>query len=278
LSNILYFPTRYFPAISGAEFYIQSIAEILYLKYNYGVNVYTSTAIDFKGLREPSGKIIKPGEKYYDNVNNLKITRFPVKYNVSLNDKLKVIQKFTSYKELELPEECLAEYLRNGPYLETLLEDLAHFPKVSFDLIHTSFFPYFNTILTLMLGNLTNKPTVCTPFFHFSNPRYLNKNYFEPLQKFDKIIACTNLEKKILSEKLSIPEEKIKVIPMGVNYKKFILPRKQTPKRFKFKQKYFKQNEKNYRMVLFCGYKNYEKGALSILKAIPYILKKYRKV
>jgi glycosyltransferase involved in cell wall biosynthesis len=31
-------------------------------------------------------------------------------------------------------------------------------------------------------------------------------------------------------------------------------------------------------MVLFCGYKNYEKGALSILKAIPYILKKSRKV
>ena len=31
-------------------------------------------------------------------------------------------------------------------------------------------------------------------------------------------------------------------------------------------------------MVLFCGYKNYEKGALSILKAIPYILQKYRNV
>jgi glycosyltransferase involved in cell wall biosynthesis len=129
-----------------------------------------------------------------------------------------------------------------------------------------------------MLGKLTNKPTVCTPFFHFSNPRYLNKNYFEALQKFDKIIACTHLEKKILKEKLSIPEEKIKVIPMGVDYKKFELPKKLTPKRFNFKQKYFKPNEKNHRMVLFCGYKNYEKGAVSILKAIPYILKKFRKV
>jgi len=98
------------------------------------------------------------------------------------------------------------------------------------------------------------------------------------LQKFDKIIACTHLEKKILDEKLGIPEEKIKVISMGVDYKKFILQRKLTPKRFNFKQKYFKPNEKNYRMVLFCGYKNYEKGAISILKAIPYILKKCREV
>ncbi|MFX1287463.1 MAG: glycosyltransferase family 4 protein [Promethearchaeota archaeon] len=276
--NILFFPTRYYPAISGAEFYIQSIAEMLYLKYHYIVNVYTSTAIDFKGLRESNGRTIKFGEKYYDNVNDLKITRFPVKYDISLEDKLKFIKKTPSYKDLKLSDECLIEYLRNGPYLENLLEKMVYPPKISFDLIHSSFYPYFNTILTLMLAKIVNKPTVCTPFFHFSNPRYLNKNYFEPLQKFDKIIACTYLEKKMLNEKLGILEEKIKVIPMGVDYKKFIIPQKQTPKKFKFKQKYFKPNEKNYRMVLFCGYKNYEKGAISILKAIPYILKKYRKV
>jgi len=278
LNHILYFPTRYFPAISGAEFYIQSMAEILNLKYNYDIQIYTSTAIDFKALREPSRRSIKLGEKYYNNVNNLKITRFPVKYNVSLEEKLKLIKKEVSYEDLELSDECLIEYLRNGPYLENFLEKIARPIKISFDLVHTTFFPYFNTILTLMLGKLTNKPTVCTPFFHFSNPRYLNKNYFEALQKFDKIIACTHLEKKILKEKLSIPEEKIKVIPMGVDYKKFELPKKLTPKRFNFKQKYFKPNEKNHRMVLFCGYKNYEKGAVSILKAIPYILKKFRKV
>ena len=276
--HILFFPTRYFPAISGAEFYIQSIAEIMKSKFNYKVDVYTSTAIDFKGLREPNGRIIKIGEKYYDHVNNLKITRFPVKYNVSIDDKLKFIKKIKPYVDLELSDECLTEYLRNGPYLEKLLEEMVHHVKNSFDLIHTSFFPYLNTILTLILGKLTNKPTVCTPFYHFSNPRYLNKNYFEPLLKFDKIIACTHLEKKILCERLSIPAKKIKVISMGVDYTKFILPRKLEPNRFKFKQKFFKPNEKNYRMVLFCGYKNYEKGAISILKAIPYILKKYRKV
>jgi glycosyltransferase involved in cell wall biosynthesis len=278
LNHILYFPTRYFPAISGAEFYIQSIAEILSLNYNYRVSVYTSTAIDFKGLREVNGRTIKNGDRYYDHVNNLKITRFPVKYNEKIDEKIKFLKKITSYMNLELSDRCLTEYLKNGPYLEKFLEAMEHLVKNPFDLIHTSFFPYFNTILTLMLGKLTDRPTVCTPFFHFSNPRYLNKDYFEPLLKFDKIIACTHIEKKILHEKLSIPEKKIKVISMGVDYKKFILPKKLTPKRFNFKQKYFKPNEKNHRMVLFCGYKNYEKGAISILKAIPYILKKFRKV
>jgi len=278
LYHILFFPTRYFPAISGAEFYIQSIAEILYSKYNYGVDIYTSTAIDFKGLREPNGKIINFNEKYYGQVNTLKVTRFPVKYNISLDDRLKNIKKIKSYMDLGLSDECLAGYLKNGPYLENFLEKMVHLSKNTFDLIHTTFFPYFNTVLTLILGKYTNRPTVCTPFFHFSNPRYLKKEYFEPLLKFDKIIACTHIEKKILIDKLSIPEKKIKVISMGVNYTKFILHQKPGNNRFKFKYKYFKPKEKNYSMVLFCGYKNYEKGAISILKAIPYVLKKYRKV
>ena len=133
--------------------------------------------------------------------------------------------------------------MKNGPYLETLLQKLAHPVKISFDIIHSCFYPYFNLVLALMLGKFVNKPTVCTPFFHFSNPRYLNQSYFEPLRKFDTIIACTHLEKKILQEKLGILEDKIKVVPMGVDYEKFIIPPKGDTKRFSFKQKYFKSSE-----------------------------------
>ncbi|MBY8980365.1 MAG: hypothetical protein KGD72_08245, partial [Candidatus Lokiarchaeota archaeon] len=88
MNHILYFPTRYFPAISGAEFYLQCIAEIMNSKYNYTVDVYTSTAIDFKGLRHVEGKIINPGDKYYDRINNLKISRYPINYNISIDEKL----------------------------------------------------------------------------------------------------------------------------------------------------------------------------------------------
>ncbi len=65
---------------------------------------------------------------------------------------------------------------------------------------------------------------------------------------------------------------------MGVNFKKFNQSSEHIKKDFYFKQKFFRPNEKYYKMVLFCGYKNFEKGAISILKAIPNILKKFPQV
>ncbi|MFX0072578.1 MAG: glycosyltransferase family 4 protein, partial [Candidatus Hermodarchaeota archaeon] len=131
---------------------------------------------------------------------------------------------------------------------------------------------------TLLIGKKFKIPTICTPFFHFSNPRYLNPHLIEVLRKFDILIACTTLEKKYLINQFKIEEEKVKVIPMGVDVEKFENRRKSNAKDFRFKEKYFKTKEKKYKMVLFCGYKNYEKGAISILKAIPLIIKKIRKV
>jgi len=278
LNHILYFPTRYFPAISGAEFYLQSIAEIMNSKYNYTVDVCTSTAIDFKGLRNVEGKIINPGDKYYDRINNLKISRYPINYNMSFDEKLHTIKNLSSYKILQLSDECLIEFLKNGPYLDSLIEKIKLPTNFSPDLIHTTFFPYFNLLIALMLGKILNKPTVCTPFFHFSNPRYHNKHLVEALEKFDTIIACTALEKKVLTKKLGISENRIKIISMGVNFNKFNQSSEQIKNGFRFKLKFFEPYEKDYKMVLFCGYKNFEKGAISILKAIPNILKEFPQV
>jgi glycosyltransferase involved in cell wall biosynthesis len=65
---------------------------------------------------------------------------------------------------------------------------------------------------------------------------------------------------------------------MGVDYDKFKNSPPTSSNSVNFKQKFFNNNEKKYSLILFCGYKNYEKGALSILKSIPSILKKKRKV
>ena len=92
------------------------------------------------------------------------------------------------------------------------------------------------------------------------------------------LIACTNLEKKYLINKVGIPDEKIKVIPMGVDYKRFEINNKESVKYYNFKEKFFRKKEKKYQLVLYCGYKNHEKGTISILKAIPYILDKIRKI
>ena len=65
---------------------------------------------------------------------------------------------------------------------------------------------------------------------------------------------------------------------MGVDFKRFERVHKESYKNFYFKQNFFNKKEMKYKLVLFCGYKNYEKGAISILKAIPFILKKIKKV
>lgn len=278
MNNILYLPTRFFPAISGAEFYFQRMAEILSTKYEFIIDIFTSNAIDFQALRNSKGKTINPHDKYYDKVNHLNIKRFPVNYDVSEVDILNRLKAIPSFDKLNLNEEYLKIFIKNGPYLDDLLDDLLNNPNLGYDLIHTTFFPYFNCIIALILGNFINKPVVCTPFFHFSNPRYLDFRLIEILKKFDLLIACTNLEKEFLIQKWNISPSKIIIIPMGVDYDKYKSVHKSLLKQYSFKQKFFNRKEKNYKLILFCGYKNYEKGALSILKSIPYILKKIKKV
>lgn len=278
MNNILYLPTRYFPSISGAEFYFQRMAELLTTKYNYGIEIYTSNAIDFKALRNSSGKILTPDNKYFYEVNRLKVNRFPVNYNISNKEILKILKVIPSYNALNLHDDVLEKIIRNGPYLGDLLDYLLKKQDLNYDLIHTTYFPYFNCVISLIIGTLLKKPTICTPFFHFSNPRYTDLKVIDLLKKFDLLIVCTNVEKEFLVQKCKIQPGQIKVIPMGVDYTKFQNVNKNSLSNLSFKEKFFNKNEKKYKLILFCGYKNYEKGALSILKSIPYILKKIKKV
>ncbi|MFX0003639.1 MAG: glycosyltransferase family 4 protein [Candidatus Hodarchaeota archaeon] len=278
MNHILYLPTRFFPSISGAEFYFQRMTEILTKKFNYDIQIFTSNAIDFKALRNSNGKIINPNDKYFNRVNNINVKRFPINYNISVKEILNKLKRIPAYNKLDLNDTSLELFIKNGPYLETLLEFLLNKPDMKYELIHSTFFPYFNCIISLIIGTFINKPKICTPFFHFSNPRYSDSELIEILKKFDLLIACTNLEKEFLIKKCTIPSKKVKVIPMGVDPLKFgKIPRKLSEE-YSFKQNFFQKKEKKYKLILFCGYKNYEKGALSILKSIPYILRKINKV
>jgi len=278
LNKILYIPTRYFPSISGAEFYFQRIAEILTKNFNYNIDIYTSDAIDFKALRDPSGKIIDHKNRFYKEVNNIIIKRFSVNYSISKEEIILKLKKIPFFNSLNLSDNCVKSIIKNGPYLEDLIDYFIQNQAQNYKLIHATFFPYFNLLISLIIGEYINVPKICTPFFHFSNPRYMDLEQIELLKKFDLLIACTTIEKKILIEKYKIPSKKIKVIPMGVDFKRFERVHKESYKNFYFKQNFFNKKEMKYKLVLFCGYKNYEKGAISILKAIPYILKKIKKV
>ena len=254
------------------------MAEILTREYNYKIDVFTSNAIDFKALRNSEGKTITKDNKYFDLVNNLKINRFSVNYNVSEIDILNKLKTIPAYRALNLIDDCVIKLIQNGPYLGNLLDFLLNKPDLNYDLVHATFFPYFNLLVGLIIGTLIKKPKVCTPFFHFSNPRYLDLKLIEVLKRFDLLISCTNIEKNYLVQKCHIPPEKVRVIPMGVDYEKFEIGQKRVLKNASFKQKFFKKREKKYKLVLFCGHKNYEKGALTILRSIPYILNKIKRV
>lgn len=269
LNRIAYLPTRYFPSISGAEFYFQRLAEILSEEDLYEIDIYTSNAVDFKALRSPKGRIIQKNDKYYEKVNNIEIQRFPIDYNTPIKEQIKNLRQIKIFNELNISDIILKSILQNGPYLPNLIEYLLTTTQL-YDLIHATYFPYFNLIIALILGQKLNKPTICTPFFHFSNPRYMDNDLSIILSKFDLLIACTNKEKNVLKEKLNIPHNKIEVIPMGVDYSIYNNFRKNSS--FSFKHKFFQPNERDNQMVLFCGYKNYEKGAISLLQAIPEIL------
>ena len=276
MPNILFLPTRYYPSISGAEFYIQRIAEILKTKYKYIIDIFTSDAIDFKALRSSRGKVIVKDNKYFSDVNDLHINRFSIDYLSSLEEKMKIVKENILNVKLELSDECLKHFLENGPFTKSLFNFVKNKPQKNYDLIHTTFFPYFNLIISLWAGKVFKKPVVCTPFFHYSNPRYLKPYLTEVLKKFDILIACTKSEKQFLIRNYDIPDKKIAIIPMGVDIKKF--DNKKSNLNFSFRKFYFSEKEKKFKMVLFCGYKNYEKGALSILKSIPYIIHKIPKI
>ncbi|KKN69678.1 hypothetical protein LCGC14_0438680 [marine sediment metagenome] len=278
MSNILYLPTRYFPSISGAEFYFQRIAEILTRMYNYKIDIFTSNAIDFKALRNPKGRIIGSNNKIFNKVNSLKINRYPINYNNTEEETFQILKNIHFFNALNLKEDCVKKIIRNGPFLGNLLDFFIENKTLNYDLVHSTFFPYFNLIISLIVGKIKEIPTVCTPFFHFSNPRYSDPSLVSILKNFDCIIACTNLEKRILVEKFNLQEKKIQVIPMGVDFDKFETIHKTKLTNYYFKETFFNKLEKKYKLVLFVGYKNYEKGAISILKSIPFILKKVKKV
>jgi glycosyltransferase involved in cell wall biosynthesis len=249
------------------------MAEILTKLYSHKIDIYTSNAIDFTALRSQKGKRINKSNPLFGKVNDISVKRFPIKYNVTQDEKIRFMKSFESYQNLNLSDKCLKNIISNGPFIPELIEILLN-QENKYDLIHSTYYPYFNLIIALIAGEKMKCPTICTPFFHFTNPRYLKKEPAEILPKFDFLIACTQMEKKFLYENFNIDQHRIKVIPMGVDYRKF----KKFNDKVSFKQKFFKKDEKRYKMVLYCGYKNYEKGAISVLKSIPFIIKELNEV
>ena len=276
--NILLFPTRFYPAISGGDFYLQRLGEEFQKKHykyhdhqdfflpNY-VTFLTSDAIDFAALRG-IGKVVPSSHKHFANYHNLKVQRFcgkPIeKADLHYQKMLRMCQSL-----LGLSKENADYFLEKGPLLPELIDHLDNkstsrlFEKIP-EVIHCSYLPYATLLYALILAKILDIPAIVTPFLHDANARYQDDAIFHVLGKFDGIIACTEYEKQTIVHH-NVSSKIIHILPMGVDHEKF-------------QRDYKSLIRKNYQifnpLVLFVGYKNYEKGALTLLNAIPSIISK----
>jgi glycosyltransferase involved in cell wall biosynthesis len=154
---------------------------------------------------------------------------------------------------------------------------------VDVDLIHAHGYGFFPTDLSAWVCKLRKKPLIIT--LHGFHPDYLAfMRHITPIEEMrlmpyfktiaqrslelaDAIIALTPHEKKILHSYYHIPQEKIVVIPNGINLQHFSRKSIKTA----FKKKFnLKEN-----VVLFVGAIRKEKGLLDLLHATPSIIKEF---
>ena len=216
--QILFFPTRYFPAISGGDFCLQRLAEEMQKskKQNISyhpdytpnrVQVLTSDAIDFAALHG-KGKIVKNTHKNLKSYRNVSISRLPVareKKGIETEvRRLKTIFHFFFPTLINNFADLFENIIVNGPILPDLgdlLENKESEKIISLkwkpDIIHCSYLPYTNLIYALLLGKLWKIPVVVTPFLHEMNIRYQDHSILLLLSQFDSIFACTEYESQV---------------------------------------------------------------------------------
>ncbi len=257
IMEILHLCPRFFPAISGGEFYMQRISEELQKSKKVNIALHCSNAIDFAGLRTTSKKNLPEATFKWHNLF--------IVYRHAINPK--GIDVLNNYYLEKLPSFFdqiggidLSTFFKNGPSIPSFLSAIE---QTKFDLIHTTFLPYQTIVDGLFYSKLNNIPSICTPFFHFANPRYQSNNEVAILKYYSKIIACTTTEKNELIKR-GVESKRIEVVPMGVDTQKFESAQKEV-----FLSSY--QVEESRPIVLFCGYKNFEKGALTLLQSLPLV-------
>ncbi len=262
--EVIHLCPRFFPAISGGEFYFQKISEELQKSKKVNITLHCSNAIDFAGLRTITKKNLPETTFQWHNLFTV-YRHAVVPKNTEILFKNYLV-KFPNFID-QLKGIDLSSFFINGPSIPAFFS-LAEQTKC--DLIHTTFLPYQTIVDGLFYSRSINVPSICTPFFHFANPRYQNNNEISILKYYSKIFACTVIEKTELIRR-GVESNKIEIVPMGVEAHKF--EEAQSEDFLKFYQ-----IEADRPIVLFCGYKNFEKGALTLLQSIPFVKKQIKDV
>nr|MDO8086293.1 glycosyltransferase family 4 protein [Candidatus Sigynarchaeum springense] len=256
--RVVHNPPRYYPAISGAEFYFERLSEIL--RKVHDLTVHCTNALDFKAFRDPNGKVIKP-KSIPEVIKNVRVFRHAIDYDPST-----VIEEQSVIRDslTGVPYSAIEVALEEGPASRSLRRALE---ASDAQIIHTTCYPYQNILVSLHVARRKKIPCIITPFIHFENQRYQRKS-IGILNLYDRVLACSGAERDFLASH-GIRKEKINVITMGVDVN--VLARASAAP---FVTHTGIDPEKH-KIVLFSGYKNHEKGAITLLKALPRVATKF---
>jgi len=206
---------RYHPHIGGVETHVREISERM-AKRGFEVEVLTT---------DPSKKLRKE-----DIVNDVRVMRF----------------------ETWAPNEAY--------YLSRKLKEYLKTNSVDYNVVHAHSYHAFPALYAAQAKS--GNQLVFSPHFHgeghtfFRNLlhipyRFLGKTIF---RKADKIVCVSNFERSLITDHFKIGEEKIAVIPNGVNLKEFTG---------------LERERKDYRAILYVGRLEKYKGAHYLVKALP---------
>lgn len=230
---------RFPPAIGGVENHVYNLSYRLSEKHT--VTVFTSDIKNTSGLFKMQ-KVNKPYEKPSDNLNVFRLTAYPP----------------------NIP------YAMTYAIIPSLIRNLA---KSSADIIHVHGYIALHSDITSIISKLKKIPLVLTVHAYgdrLSNPY---KNQLARLYNFTVGKVILNCASKIIVldpgalkyfSNLEV-ENKIQIIPNGIEYKKFAKPRLSLD----FRQKYNVEGK----VVLFVGQLQRRKGVQHLLKSALQIIK-----
>jgi glycosyltransferase involved in cell wall biosynthesis len=213
--KILQVCPKYYPETGGVEEHVKNISERLAEKFE--VSVFAT---------DPTGKLPKE-----ELVNNVKVIRFK------------------SWAPCE------------AYYFSTTLKKHLTKHSDSFDIVHAH---NYGALPALYAAQTKGKnKLVFTPHYHGTGHTFIRALLHKPykflgktiFEKADKIVCVSNYEKGLIINNFKVDEEKIVVIPNGVNLEEF-----RGLKRTK---------KKNYKTILCVGRLEEYKGIQYLIKVLP---------
>ncbi|MFW5927609.1 MAG: glycosyltransferase family 4 protein [Thermoplasmatota archaeon] len=237
MKDVLMLCVRYPPAPGGAETHVKSIKEELG-DLGYSVEIYTS-----------------------DLYKEFPFTRL---------DKQTHSKDVKRHKAYSLPGDL--HYI----FFPSLIKSLA---SNDFDIYHAHSYGYFHVNAAALFKHLKDTPFVLTPHFHpewsmwggkkrkFIRGVYDSVIAQKVIDSADRIIGVSRNEIELLKGKLEVQEEKVRIIPNGINEAEFT----PVPDSYLFRELYDIDDN----LVLFTGRLATNKGLLTLIKSIPEIIDEY---